>query len=139
MKKTHKIEYKLVREADGDVENIELQTYGEVIQTSDTTVLHFVEDFEEGMDVETSVIIEGNDFAEVIRKGTVNMAQKLELGKTTEGFYSVEFGVMELKTITHEMEVSEGNIKIKYTLFIDETKMGLYTILIKYAEDGIND
>lgn len=72
----------------------------------------------------TTITINGNKSASIIRKGTANSVLSLEIGKKHYCQYDTPYGALQIGIYTHKIEndiAKNGKLYLKYTLDLNSS------------------
>ena len=121
----------------GDTNNVELTTVGELNVLKDSYTLKYEESELTGMEGTTTEITVNNDgIVSLTRKGTVNSHLVFEEGKrhlsyydTTDGAFSIGVFASYVDTV---LEQNYGEISITYAMDVDDKPIGENEIRVRF-------
>lgn len=121
----------------GDTNNIELTTEGELSVSSNSYTVKYKESELTGMEgTTTEIIVDDNGIVNLIRTGTVNSNLVFEEGKrhlscydTADGAFSIGVFASYVDTI---LERNYGEISITYAMDVDDKPIGENEIRIRF-------
>ncbi len=127
MKKTQLISLLSTQVQDDEKTESELFTNAEISCTKNYSTITYEDTEATGFEGSvTTVKVNGNKEASVIRTGTSNSLLLLEKGKKSYCQYGTPFGMFQIGVYTHAIEntLSEnGRLYLKYTLDINASKL----------------
>ncbi len=90
----------------------------------------------------TTITVEKNKNALIVREGTANSALSLEMGKKHYCQYGTPYGNLQIGVFTHsisnELE-KNGELYLKYTLDLNSSYLSENEIILKIQNNNIND
>ncbi len=90
----------------------------------------------------TTITVEKNKNALIVREGTANSALSLEMGKKHYCQYGTPYGNLQIGVFTHsisnELE-KKGELYLKYTLDLNSSYLSDNEIILKIQNNNIND
>ena len=121
----------------GDTNNIELTTEGELSVSSNSYTVKYKESELTGMEgTTTEIIVDDNGIVNLIRTGTVNSNLVFEEGKrhlscydTADGAFSIGVFASYVDTV---LERNYGEISITYAMDVDDKPIGENEIRIRF-------
>lgn len=90
----------------------------------------------------TTIQVDKNKNASIIRSGTANSALSLEMGKKHFCQYGTPYGNLQIGVFTHSIENSiekDGKLYLKYTLDINSSYLSDNEIILKIQNNNSND
>ncbi len=121
-------------------ETVAFETVGLYYVKGQSIYLKFQEPNEHG-EINTIIKIQGDDVL-IMRSGVVSMRQTHRKGEWTKGTYRSELGDFSLDTKTDNVlfnwsdKTKKGQLFVTYTLLLNETEAGRYTITIHFKEEA---
>lgn len=121
----------------GDTNNVELTTEGELIVGENSYTLKYKESELTGMDgTTTEITVDDNGIVNLVRSGTVNSNLVFEEGKrhlsyydTTDGAFSIGVFASYVDTV---LEQHYGEISITYAMDVDDKPIGENEIRVRF-------
>ena len=121
----------------GDTNNVELTTEGELIVNESSYTLKYKESELTGMEgTTTEITVDDNGIVNLVRSGTVNSNLVFEEGKrhlsyydTTDGAFSIGVFASYVDTI---LEQHYGEISITYAMDVDDKSIGENEIRVRF-------
>ncbi|MBQ8296524.1 MAG: DUF1934 domain-containing protein [Ruminococcus sp.] len=90
----------------------------------------------------TTIKVDKNKNASIVRKGTANSALTLEMGKKHFCQYGTPYGNMQIGVFTHSIEnrlEKEGVLYLKYTLDLNSSYLSDNEIILKIENNDIKN
>lgn len=90
----------------------------------------------------TTIQIDKNKSASIIRSGTANSVLTLEMGRKHFCQYGTPYGNMQIGVFTHSIENKldhEGSLYLKYTLDLNSSYLSDNEIILKIKNNDINE
>lgn len=90
----------------------------------------------------TTIKVNGNKNASIIRRGTANSALTLEIGKKHFCQYGTPYGNIQIGVFAHSIEdklEEEGKLYMKYTLDLNSSYLSDNEIILKIKNDNITN
>lgn len=120
----------------GDTNNVELTTEGELIVSENSYTLKYKESELTGMEGTTTEITVDDGIVNLVRSGTVNSNLVFEEGKrhlsyydTTDGAFSIGVFASYVDTV---LEQHYGEISITYAMDVDDKPIGENEIRVRF-------
>jgi len=97
--------------------------------------LDFNEPIEDGLIVETSIIVTNNSLR-IMREGLISMAQTFVMAEEVAGTYETDHGVLDVSVYTRVLEITGngefGEIYLVYDLYIEHQYTSNVSLNIEY-------
>lgn len=110
---------------DGEKEESELVTKGRIKKSGTSTVISYNDTEATGFEGSvTTITVNGNTSAVIVRTGTANSVLNLETGRKNYCQYGTPYGAMQIGVYTHSIKNSidkDGKLYLKYTLDINSS------------------
>ena len=121
----------------GDTNNVELTTVGELNVLEDSYTLKYEESELTGMEGTTTVItVDKNGIVSLSREGTVNSHLVFEEGKRHLSYYDTNDGAFSIGVfasyVDTVLEENYGEISITYAMDVDEKPIGENEIRVRF-------
>ena len=121
----------------GEANNVELTTEGELSVSADSYTLKYKESELTGMEgTTTEITVENNGIVNLVRSGTVNSNLVFEEGKrhlssseTDDGAFSIGVFASYVDTV---LERNYGEISITYAMDVDDKPIGENEIRVRF-------
>lgn len=127
---------------DGEKSETELLTKAEYRKTKDSLIISYEDTSATGFEgCVTTLKVEKNLAASIVRKGTANSSLNLEMGKKHFCQYGTPYGDFRIGVYTHSIKndlENGGNLYMKYTLDINSSHLSDNEIILK-IENNIKD
>lgn len=85
-------------------------------------------------EVKTRVSI--GDEVVIERIGDYYLKLRFKCGEKLDGEYDVKYGSFMMETHTHELEILDNLLKIKYDLYINEHLIDTFSYILEYSIDS---
>lgn len=121
----------------GDTNNIELTTEGELVVNTDSYTLKYEESELTGMEgTTTEITVEDSGIVNLVRSGTVNSNLVFEEGKRHLSYYDTSDGAFSIGVfasyVDTVLERNYGEISITYAMDVDDKPIGENEIRVRF-------
>ena len=121
----------------GDTNNVELTTAGELSVLADSYTLKYEESELTGMEgTTTEITVDDNGIVNLVRTGTVNSNLVFEEGKRHLSYYDTNDGAFSIGVfasyVDTVLERNYGEISITYAMDVDDKPIGENEIRIRF-------
>lgn len=110
---------------DNEKNETELLTRASLSKTGSQNVISYEDTPATGFEGSvTTITVDGNDSASIIRRGTANSVLSLEIGRKHYCQYGTPFGDMRIGVYTHAIDNTiekDGRLYLKYTLDLNSS------------------
>ncbi|MBO7395102.1 MAG: DUF1934 domain-containing protein [Ruminococcus sp.] len=125
MKKDVLISLTSIQWQDNEKNETELFTRASLSRSGDKDVISYEDTSATGFEGSvTTITVNGNDSASIIRRGTANSVLSLEIGRKHYCQYGTPFGDMRIGVYTHAIDNTiekDGRLYLKYTLDLNSS------------------
>ncbi|MBR6071110.1 MAG: DUF1934 domain-containing protein [Ruminococcus sp.] len=125
MKKNVLISLTSIQWQDDEKNETELLTRASLSKTGTQNVISYEDTSATGFEGSvTTITVDGNDSASIIRRGTANSVLSLEIGRKHYCQYGTPFGDMRIGVYTHAIDNTidtDGRLYLKYTLDLNSS------------------
>lgn len=121
----------------GEANNVELTTEGELSVSEDSYTLKYKESELTGMEgTTTEITVENNGIVNLVRSGTVNSNLVFEEGKRHLSYYDTNDGAFSIGVfasyVDTVLERNYGEISITYAMDVDDKPIGENEIRVRF-------
>ena len=121
----------------GEANNVELTTEGELSVSTDSYTLKYKESELTGMEgTTTEITVENNGIVNLVRSGTVNSNLIFEEGKRRLSYYDTNDGAFSIGVfasyVDTVLERNYGEISITYAMDVDDKPIGENEIRVRF-------
>lgn len=121
----------------GDTNNVELTTEGELIVSENSYTLKYKESELTGMEgTTTEITVDDNGIVNLVRSGTVNSNLVFEEGKRHLSYYDTADGAFSIGVfasyVDTVLEQHYGEISITYAMDVDDKPIGENEIRVRF-------
>ena len=121
----------------GEANNVELTTEGELSVSTDSYTLKYKESELTGMEgTTTEITVENNGIVNLVRIGTVNSNLVFEEGKRHLSYYDTNDGAFSIGVfasyVDTVLERNYGEISITYAMDVDDKPIGENEIRVRF-------
>ena len=121
----------------GEANNVELTTEGELSVSADSYTLKYKESELTGMEgTTTEITVENNGIVNLVRSGTVNSNLVFEEGKRHLSYYDTNDGAFSIGVfasyVDTVLERNYGEISITYAMDVDDKPIGENEIRLRF-------
>ena len=121
----------------GEANNVELTTEGELSISTDSYTLKYKESELTGMEgTTTEITVENNGIVNLVRSGTVNSNLVFEEGKRHLSYYDTNDGAFSIGVfasyVDTVLERNYGEISITYAMDVDDKPIGENEIRVRF-------
>mgnify|MGYP001775287392 CR=1 FL=1 len=121
----------------GEANNVELTTEGELSVSADSYTLKYKESELTGMEgTTTEITVENNGIVNLVRSGTVNSNLVFEEGKRHLSYYDTNDGAFSIGVfasyVDTVLERNYGEISITYAMDVDDKPIGENEIRVRF-------
>ena len=121
----------------GEANNVELTTEGELSVSTDSYTLKYKESELTGMEgTTTEITVENNGIVNLVRSGTVNSNLVFEEGKRHLSYYDTNDGAFSIGVfasyVDTVLERNYGEISITYAMDVDDKPIGENEIRVRF-------
>ena len=121
----------------GEANNVELTTEGELSVSADSYNLKYKESELTGMEgTTTEITVENNGIVNLVRSGTVNSTLVVEEGKRHLSYYDTNDGAFSIGVfasyVDTVLERNYGEISITYAMDVDDKPIGENEIRVRF-------
>ena len=121
----------------GEANNVELTTEGELSVSADSYTLKYKESELTGMEgTTTEITVENNGIVNLVRSGTVNSNLVFEEGKRHLSYYDTNDGAFSIGVfasyVDTVLERNYGEISITYAMDVDDKPIGENEIRVSF-------
>lgn len=121
----------------GEANNVELTTEGELSISTDSYTLKYKESELTGMEgTTTEITVENNGIVNLVRSGTVNSNLVFEEGKRHLSYYDTNDGAFSIGVfasyVDTVLESNYGEISITYAMDVDDKPIGENEIRVRF-------
>lgn len=110
---------------DDEKNETELLTKANFIKSGDNYVISYEDTEATGFEGSvTTITVNGNKSASIVREGTANTVLSLEIGRKHYCQYGTPYGAMQIGIYTHSIENSistDGRLYLRYTLDLNSS------------------
>ena len=121
----------------GEANNVELTTEGELSVSTDSYTLKYKESELTGLEgTTTEITVENNGIVNLVRSGTVNSNLVFEEGKRHLSYYDTNDGAFSIGVfasyVDTVLERNYGEISITYAMDVDDKPIGENEIRVRF-------
>lgn len=128
---------------DQEKENLELITEGKYYKKGSTYYITYKESQVTGMEGTTTTLKVSDGEVTLMRFGTVNSQMIFKKGEKSYSYYDTAYGAFTIAIYSNDVDVkvddNGGEIRVDYTLEIDNNSLGKNKFYMNIREAGRND
>jgi len=128
---------------DQEEENLELVTEGKYYKKGSTYYITYKESQVTGMEGTTTTLKISDGEVTILRFGTVNSQMVFKKGQKSYSYYDTVYGAFTIAIFSNEVDINVddngGEIRVDYTLEIDNNTLGKNNFYMNIRETGLNN